>query len=187
MGLAVLSITVCAAIVAFFALVVVGTLRELSIARTETNALMQILVSPSPPSFLQRVLPDAIGQVLFNGHNEKDGGTSHVLLALSEQCSSCNSFLRALEERAAARPTLSQSVTCVLRVSSKRSPMLKLADRVSRQVIVDETGELFHALEVSATPAMFAVDTTSETVLGHKLGPDMVWLEQALDGANGHR
>jgi hypothetical protein len=164
-------------IVAFFALVVLGMMRELSIARTETDALMRILTSPAPPTFLADQMPDAIRRQLPS----PNGRHRHVLLALSESCGSCSDFLASIEDGGADR----ESLTCVVRVSSAESPLAQLARRVAGTVIVDEKGDLFDKLQVTVTPAMFAIDARTGTVVGNKVGPDSVWLDTALDHDHG--
>lgn len=168
----------CAAFSAFLALVVLGALRELSIARTEVDALMRVLAAPSPPSFLQQRLPGSLRGRLSSA--VASGASRHVLLALSESCGGCTTLLRSLEERIADLPSLADSVSCVLAVSTPQSPLVALARRSSNNVIVDTDRSIFDQLEIGATPSMFAIALPDSTVVGHKVGPDLTWLEQAL-------
>jgi hypothetical protein len=164
----------CAALLAFVVLLVLGMMRELAIARSETDALMRILLQDAQPSFLHAQLPAAIQQLLPppNGHRHR------VLLALSDGCGSCRAFLESLSQHDDGR--LAAGLTCLLKVSTHRSPLVKLARRLTDGVVVDHKGELFKKLEVSSTPAMFVIDNTDGTVVGHKLGPDAMWVDEVL-------
>jgi hypothetical protein len=176
-------LVVCALTVAFFALVVLGTLRELMVARTEINAVLRVLGEEQAPAVLQQRLPASVRERLPIQALGTPG--RRVILAVAEGCGSCNAFLRTLANGRSA--SLAGSVTCVVEAKGADSELVGLAERISGNVIVDRAGAVLSDLDIRTTPAMLVVDTASETVIGHHTGPDGAWLENALrSGENGY-
>jgi hypothetical protein len=164
--------------IAFLALLsaLLGTMREVVLLRLEVSTISGLITHPPPPSFLHRRLP-ALAQTRLEDAIPADGSV-HVLAFVSPGCGACHDFIESLTS-AIGRGRVDGGAVSFVLAWTKADEDCEPLDRTA-PCVVDGDGAIARSCEIRATPTLLAVVTDTMTVIGHKPGGDVEWLEAML-------
>jgi hypothetical protein len=155
-----------------------GVTREVVILQEKVTVFSQLLLNPPVPSFLRGTLPKKAITAVEAAGFRPDG--PFVVVFMKSGCSGCLSLAGGLKEATEAGWLPPNSVTCFLAEGAGGSRLEALMRATTPFLTEATSGGVFLACEVSATPAMLAVNPETWEVFGHSVGGDAAWAVSRL-------
>jgi len=172
-------ILVVAALLLF--LLILGLMRETVILHGHVTALSQLITNPPIPSFIGKSLPHQLARELPPVSVARTWlPRAHVILFLRSNCGGCEDLVAGLEEEIKRKFVSKDNITCVVAAASVDSPVFRAAQSVSRNTVLDVTGDLLKACEIQGTPTQLAIWTDTLNVFDYNYGGDVEWIRQKL-------
>jgi hypothetical protein len=146
--------------------------------RRSVIAAILLLLNPPVPSFLRATLPKAAIKAAEAVGFRKDG--PFVIVFMKSGCHSCFSLAQGLKEATEAGWLARDAITCFLADGSENSKVEAVMRSTTPFLAESTSADIFSTCEITATPAMLAVDSDTWQVFGHSVGGDAAWAVSRL-------
>lgn len=149
-----------------------GAMREVVLLRNEVRALTRLVTKPSHPEYLGDQVPRSLADAI---PPELAATGAAVVVFVAPGCGGCDELLRRLVIGRAP-----QDRVLLVTTGAEDYEPLRAAEGAGFLVNKDATGALFEASEITATPALLAVDTTTGLAYDYVVGGYLTWIRSVL-------